>query len=100
MVVIIFIIAAAVLLFMDWGLFGLLGIGLLAAGNASAKKNAKQAEANAPAILDATFDGTENVVFKINMQTLKYETVVIREKDRGYRLLSEANGSQSGIAKT
>lgn len=60
----------------------------------------KKAEANAPALLDEAFDGAEDVVFKINLESLKYETVVLGAKRRGYRLASETDDSSSGSAKT
>lgn len=50
----------------------------------------KKAEQNAEAILNKTFDGREDVSFPLNMRTLKYETVVLGAKKRGYKLTHEA----------
>lgn len=72
------------------------GFGLFLYGNRTRKK----AEANAPAILDKAFDGRSDVVFKVNLETPSYETVVIGAKQRGYRLVSETNNTPSGEAKT
>ena len=55
---------------------------------ASDEKKQKQAEANAPAILDAAFDG-DAVTFKVDPSTLKYETVVVGARARGYSLIGE-----------
>lgn len=49
-----------------------------------------KAERNADALLDAEFDGRPDVVFKINMVGLKFETVVLGAKQRGYKLVSQA----------
>lgn len=64
------------------------------------ERTRKKAEANAPAILDEAFDGREDVVFKINMETPSYETVILGAKHRGYVLSSETNDTASGVAKT
>jgi len=53
-------------------------------------KGQKKSEANAEAILDAAFDGSPDVTFKINMQSVKYETVIVGAKRRGYRLVHQA----------
>lgn len=61
---------------------------------ASLRKDEKArdaAAADAPALLDATFDGRPDVVFKVTARTLPYEAVVLGAKDRGYRLLSQAD---------
>ncbi len=65
----------------------------------SGEKSRKKAEANAPAILDKAFVG-EDVVFKINDASPKYETVVLGAKARGYRLASQANDTASASSKT
>lgn len=64
------------------------------------ERTGRKAEENAPAILDEAFDGREDVVFKVNMETPSYETVVLGAKQRGYRLSSESNDTASGVAKT
>ncbi|MDQ0691482.1 hypothetical protein [Arthrobacter sp. W4I7] len=60
---------------------GWMGFALFLSGDKSKKK----AEANAPEILDKAFVG-EDVVFKINDASPKYETVVLGAKAPGYRL--------------
>lgn len=90
----IFIVVMVILMFC---LAGWLGLFLYLAGNRSQKK----AEENAPAILDRAFTGDEDdVVFKINLESPKYETVVLGAKVRGYRLMNETNDTASGDAKT
>ncbi|WP_427129321.1 hypothetical protein [Pseudarthrobacter sp. S9] len=90
-IVVVFIVGLIVL----YGLGGMLAFGMVFAGDKSKKK----AEANAPAILDKAFVG-EDVVFKINMESPKYETVVLGAKARGYRLMNETNNTASGDVKT
>jgi len=53
------------------------------------------AEKNSVAILDETFDGRPDVTFKLNMRTLKYETVIAGAKARGYKVAHEA-GNPNG----
>lgn len=67
-------------------LFGAFGIVILATINSGAKKSALNAEQ----ILDSAFDGRDTVSFTINMQSVKYDTVVIGAKHRGYRLAHQA----------
>jgi hypothetical protein len=55
----------------------------------------KEAIANAPAILDASFDGRENVAVKTTWVSLPYEQVIIGAKDRGYRLTNQTGTSNS-----
>lgn len=52
----------------------------------------KRSEANADQILDTAFDGREDVTFPINMQSVKYETVITGAKKRGYKLAHQADG--------
>lgn len=78
-----------------YGLAGWLGFGLFV----SETNKQKKAEENAPAILDEAFVG-DDVVFKINCVSPKYETVVLGAKARGYRLLNETATSSSGLDKT
>ena len=77
-------------------LAGWLGFGLFVHG----ERARKRAEEDAPAILDAAFDGREDVVFKINMESPSFETVLLGAKKRGYRLTSQTDDTQSGSAKT
>lgn len=67
-------------------LFGLVGFFVLRGIN----KGQKNSEANAEQILDTAFDGSPDVTFKINMQSVKYETVVLGAKKRGYKLAHQA----------
>jgi hypothetical protein len=61
----------------------------------------KRAEANAPKILRAAFDGhATEVVFKINDNSPSYETVILGVKPLGYQLTHETNTSSDGRAKT
>lgn len=92
LIIVVVIIGAIVLT----GLAGFMGFGLFAFGAHMQKK----AEARAPEILDEAFDGRDDVVFKINLESLKYETVIIGAKDRGYALYSETNDTDGGSAKT
>jgi hypothetical protein len=75
---------------------GWLGLGLFLHGN----RTRKRAEERAPEILDAAFDGRTNVVFKMNMETPSYETVILGAKERGYALAHETNNTDDGVAKT
>ncbi|QHK19393.1 hypothetical protein GU243_06145 [Pseudarthrobacter psychrotolerans] len=89
------LIAIIVFFVLMFCLAGWLGFALFVAGNRSQKK----AEANAPAILDRAFVG-EDVVYKINDASPKYETVVLGAKARGYRLANETSDTASGSART
>lgn len=51
------------------------------------------AEAKAEQTLDEAFDGSENVTFAINVQSPKYETVVLGAKARGYKLIHQADNT-------
>lgn len=73
-----------------------LAIGSLAAD----EKGRKRSEANAPAILDEVFDGSDSVAFKVTARTLPYEKVIIGARERGYSLLSETADSPDGDRKT
>ena len=55
----------------------------------------KKAEGDAERILDAAFDGRPNVTFNTHMRTLKYETVILGAKGRGYKLTHQV-GNQYG----
>lgn len=68
---------------MALGVFGFLLLG-------SASRSQKKAEANADQILNESFDGSPDVTVKVNMGTLKYETVVSGAKQRGYKLVHQA----------
>lgn len=67
-------------------IFGIFGIALLVRTSRLQGK----AEGTADEILDAAFDGRPDVTFTINMTTLKYETVIVGAKQRGYQLTHQA----------
>lgn len=91
------ILVAIVVLFVGGLLIaGFLGFGLFAYGEQARAR----AEKKAPAILDAAFDGRENVVYNINMESVSYETAVLGAKERGYRLLSQTDDTPEGFSKT
>jgi hypothetical protein len=78
-----------------FGIAGWLGFGLFL----SESKAQKKAEENSPAILDEAFVG-DDVVFKINPRSPKYETVVLGARARGYRLINETQDVIGASAKT
>lgn len=55
-----------------------------------------KAESQAAEILDDAFDGRPNVTYTINLRSLKYDTVVIGAKERGYSLAHQAD-SPGGV---
>lgn len=57
----------------------------------------KKAENDADRILDAAFDGRPDVTFTTHMRTLKYETVILGAKERGYKLTHQASGSYGAL---
>lgn len=77
------------LLLLGVAAFGLLGIIVIGQAN----KGQKTAESQSEQILDATFDGRPDVTFTVNMRTLKYETVVLGAKQRGYKLVHQADNN-------
>lgn len=56
----------------------------------STNRAQKKAETNADRLLDETFDGRPDVTYTLNMRTLKYGTVVTGAKQRGYKLVNQA----------
>jgi hypothetical protein len=50
----------------------------------------KRAEASASALLDQAFAGQPTVVYTVTSQSMRYETVVLGARERGYQLLSES----------
>jgi hypothetical protein len=73
-------------------------VGLAMIGKVEHDQN--KAEKNAPALLDATFDGRPSVTFNLNMRTMKYDTVILGAKERGYALTHQAgdlNGAMTLI---
>lgn len=73
------------------GLFGLaLFVVIVFVGVAKVGSDQKKAEANSTAALDALFDGSPNVTFSGHMRSMKYETVILGAKQRGYTLAHQA----------
>lgn len=69
---------------MAFGAFGIWAI-------LSTERKRKKAEANAPALLDDLFNGEETVSVTLNFTTMKFDTVVVGAKERGYRLIGQAS---------
>lgn len=76
------LIVLLILVFAGLAIFGLFAFGVLGA----VSRGQKRAESKAKPTLDAAFNGKPNVSFTINMQTLKFDDVVLGAKERGYRL--------------
>ena len=75
-------------------LFGLLGLAALVAlvfvGVIKTDRDRKKAETNSQEALDALFDGKKpDVAFTGNMRTMRYETVILGAKERGYTLATQ-----------
>jgi hypothetical protein len=86
-----FIVVAVVIVFGGLIFAGWAGFALFL----SAEHLRKKAEANAPAILDETFSGAEDVVVKVNLESLPYERYVLGAKERGYRLANETSTTEN-----
>lgn len=75
-------------------LFGLVGLALVVVlifvGVAKVGSDQKKAESNAGTALDKLFDGRSDVTFTGHMRTMKYETVILGAKQRGYTLAQQA----------
>lgn len=67
-----------------FGIFGFLVLGAVSRGQ-------KKSEANAEQTLNAAFNGAQTVTFPINMQSVKYETVIVGAAQRGYELKHQAD---------
>lgn len=78
------LIVIGLLVVIGFGIFGF--VVLLNTGSAQ-----KKAERDADSILDTAFNGAPDVTFKLNMRTLKYDTVVSGAKQRGYKLTHQAD---------
>lgn len=87
------VIGIAVLVLGFFGVIFWVSLGLIA----STERKQKAAEARAPEILDETFDGREDVTFQINWTTLKYETVILGAKERGYALSHQAGDPKGAM---
>ena len=77
-------------------LAGLAGVGVFAYG----ERTRRNAEAHAPAFLDAAFNGQPGVVVKINLETPSTETVIFGAQERGYQLTHQMNDTPDGTART
>jgi hypothetical protein len=56
----------------------------------------RQSEANAPRLLDETFDGRGLVTYTVSLGTLPFERVVVGARERGYRLDSQSGRDSYG----
>jgi hypothetical protein len=88
------LVAVIVVALVALAIFGILGFAMLGGMNSTQKK----AEANADQILDEAFDGRNDVTFTINAVSVKYETVLAGAKQRGYKLVHQAD-NQYGPSK-
>ncbi len=77
------LIAIVVIAVMGFGIFGFLILGKVS-------RDQSKAEANAGLALDALFDGRPDVTFSGHMRSMKYETVILGAKQRGYKLATQA----------
>lgn len=66
--------------------FGVLGFVVIA----KVERDQKKSETNAEPALDELFDGRDDVTFSGHMRTMKYETVIVGAKKRGYKLEHQA----------
>lgn len=75
-------------------LFGLCGLAVFVAvvffGVFKVDSDQKKAEANSKGSLDSLFDGRQSVTFSGHMRSMKYETVIVGAKERGYKLEHQA----------
>lgn len=90
-----FITFAIVLVILMLGVACWIAIGLII----SEDRNKKKAEAQATTNLDKALVGDDDVAFKINAVSPKYETVVLGAKARGYRLVNRTNDTSTGSVK-
>lgn len=74
------------------GLAALAALGLIGFVVLSSTSRAqRKAEQSAESLLDEAFDGRPSVTYKVNMTTMKYETVISGAEARGYRLAHQAD---------
>lgn len=88
MIVLIFLAVVAVVALICFGLFG---FGLLG----KIERDQRKAERNADSKLDEMFDGSSDVTFSGHMRSMKYETVILGAKKRGY-VVTHESGNPSG----
>jgi len=77
-------------LFIFFGLLVGVFVVVVFAGLFKLEGDQAKAERNAAQILDETFDGRSDVSFNLHMRTLKYDTLVMGAKERGYKVSSQA----------
>lgn len=80
MLVVLVVLVLGGLLVAGWAGFGLFAYG---------QRARKRAEAKAPQTLDAAFDGRDSVVFKVNLESPSWETVIAGARERGYELVQD-----------
>lgn len=73
--------------------FGIFGFAMLF----KIDRDQKKAEGNSDSALDALFDGRSDVTFKGHMRSMKFETVVLGAKQRGYRLASQGGDTNGAF---
>jgi len=71
-------------------IFGGVVVFMVFGGLIKVENDQNKAEKNADQILDAAFDRRSDVTFTTHMRTLKYETVILGAKARGYRLTHQS----------
>lgn len=74
--------------FIAFGVFGIIVLFRLESAQ-------KKAEKNADALLDAAFDGSPDVTYQTNLRSLKFDTVVLGAKSRGYKLVHQGGSENS-----
>lgn len=89
MELVIVLFGVVVLGFVVFGLLLLLGV---VGSSRAAQKNVDNAES----VLDAAFDGRDDVTFQITLVSLPFATVVAGAKARGYRLAHQSGADKYG----
>lgn len=75
-----------------------LGIGLiLKAVDLLHRRSRRSQQANAPAVLDAAFDGRQSVIFPVDTRTLHSSEVIAGGIERGYKLVSNTGGRTARV---
>lgn len=84
------LIVIGVLALMTFGIFGFAMLFKI-------ERDQKKAEDNSDSALDSLFDGRPDVTFKGHMGSMKFETVMLGAKDRGYRLASQGGDTNGAF---
>ncbi|MEV4777453.1 hypothetical protein [Microbacterium sp. LWH12-1.2] len=75
-------------------LFGLIGIAVFVAvvflGVFKVDSDQNKAEKNSGEALDKLFNGATDVTFSGHLRSMKYETVILGAKERGYKVAHQA----------